>query len=69
MNEDQQTSKYTYCYSLDDHIHVDGLEKSWFGFYRDNTDAQWNAFSENFPIMIIFATIFTSTSKILKNKY
>lgn len=69
MNEEQKNTKQTYCYSLDDNIYIDGLEKSWFGLYRDNTDAQWNAFSENFPIMIIFATIFTYISKILKDKF
>lgn len=44
-----------------------GVEPGYFGFKRDSSDFQWNAFSDNLPILVICAAIFLVLSKAIKS--
>ena len=47
---------------------LDGLVKgySFLGGYRDFSDYQWRYYRENLPLLLVFAIIFVSISKIIK---
>jgi hypothetical protein len=44
-----------------------GITKSYFGLYRDTSDFQWNAYSENLPSLLACASVFLFLSKLIRN--
>lgn len=45
------------------------VEEGLFGFYRDNSDVQWRAYSDNITLMLLCMVVFLFLSKLIKRTF